>query len=222
MTRSSFSTGFAGAEGRFPLCHLVHSNPQLAADRRGDEPVRSAFCNSLTLLRKGGFPWRRATARPAYRMQRNWRAFRGTIPRLAQARCHPGTLCAVCVLYRRPGVDASFESRSLWRILPGRLLGFGLIVTAASSNTLIQTLVPDHLRGRVMALYTMAFLGMAPLGSLISGRIAEHVGVPPTLFGAGLLAITCIVWLRGGLADIAEHVEQARAAPLPQTSAPTA
>jgi hypothetical protein len=73
-----------------------------------------------------------------------------------------------------------------------------------------------------MALYTMAFLGMAPLGSLISGRIAEHVGVPPTLFGAGLLAITCIVWLRGGLADIAEHVEQARAAPLPQTSAPTA
>jgi MFS family permease len=114
-------------------------------------------------------------------------------------------------------------SRSLWLTLPlVVLLGFGLIVTAASSNTLIQTLVPDHLRGRVMSLYTMAFLGMAPLGSLISGRIAEHVGVPPTLFGAGVLALTCIAGLRGGLVGMDEHVEQARATPLPQTSAPTA
>lgn len=113
-------------------------------------------------------------------------------------------------------------SRLLWLTLPLIvLLGFGLIVTAASTNVLIQSLVPDHLRGRAMSLYTMAFLGMMPVGSLINGRIASYVGVPATLFGAGLIAIACVAWLRRGLAGMGEHVERAGAAPIARSPAST-
>jgi len=51
----------------------------------------------------------------------------------------------------------------------------------SSSNTLIQVMVPDHLRGRIMAMYTMMFMGMAPFGSLFAGALAERVGAPLTV-----------------------------------------
>jgi MFS family permease len=51
----------------------------------------------------------------------------------------------------------------------------------ASSNTLIQTMVPDVLRGRVMALYSMMFMGMAPFGALLGGAMADRVGAPITV-----------------------------------------
>ena len=51
----------------------------------------------------------------------------------------------------------------------------------SSSNTLIQAMVPDHLRGRVMAMYTMMFMGMAPFGSLFAGAAAEHLGASLTV-----------------------------------------
>ena len=70
-------------------------------------------------------------------------------------------------------------SRDLWlSILLLVPVGFTMVVQMAASNTLIQSMVPDELRGRVMALYSMIFMGMAPLGSLLSGTIAEKVGAP--------------------------------------------
>lgn len=66
------------------------------------------------------------------------------------------------------------------------LLGFSVIVTAAGSNTLIQTWVEDALRGRVMSLFTIAFLGVAPLGNLAVGGLSHWVGVRPTLLCCGL------------------------------------
>lgn len=66
--------------------------------------------------------------------------------------------------------------------------GGTLIMIVTSCNILLQSLVPEHLRGRVMALYTMAFIGMLPLGSLIYGSIAHHIGsVKPVFVIAGLL-----------------------------------
>jgi MFS family permease len=53
-----------------------------------------------------------------------------------------------------------------------------LLVQMASSNTLIQTLVEDHMRGRVMSLYSMAFMGMVPLGGLLAGLMARLIGAP--------------------------------------------
>jgi MFS family permease len=59
----------------------------------------------------------------------------------------------------------------------------------ASSNTLIQAMVPDRLRGRTMAIYSMMFMGMAPIGSLLAGAMADHIGAPWTLTFGGSCAI---------------------------------
>jgi MFS family permease len=63
------------------------------------------------------------------------------------------------------------------------------MVQMAATNTLIQSMVPDRLRGRTMAVYSMMFLGMAPIGALLSGIIAGHIGAPATVAigGAGAM-----------------------------------
>ncbi len=74
------------------------------------------------------------------------------------------------------------------------LLGFSVVLVAAGSNTLLQTWVRDDMRGRVMATFTMAFLGVAPLGSLAVGSLAEAVGIRPTLLLCGLLTVAAGGW----------------------------
>jgi MFS family permease len=69
------------------------------------------------------------------------------------------------------------------------VLGFSVIVTIAGSNTLIQTRVDNAFRGRVMAIFSMAFLGVAPLGSFMVGSIAHSMGIRPTLVACGLLTL---------------------------------
>jgi MFS family permease len=65
------------------------------------------------------------------------------------------------------------------------ITGFGMMVHMASSNTILQTIVDDDKRGRVMSLYAMAFMGMAPLGSLVGGSLAGWIGAPTTLIIVG-------------------------------------
>ena len=81
-------------------------------------------------------------------------------------------------------------SRSLW-ISIGLLVpaGFAMIVQMASSNTLVQSMVPDKLRGRVMSVYSMMFLGMAPFGSLLAGALAERFGAPTIVAAGGTVCI---------------------------------
>ncbi len=67
--------------------------------------------------------------------------------------------------------------------------GGSVIVIVTSCNILLQSLVEEHLRGRVMALYTMSFIGMLPLGSLIYGGIAHQIGVKPSFVIAGILSV---------------------------------
>jgi MFS family permease len=59
----------------------------------------------------------------------------------------------------------------------------------SSSNTMIQTMVPDQLRGRVMAVYSMMFMGMAPLGSLVAGYLGDRIGAPMTVSLCGLVSV---------------------------------
>jgi MFS family permease len=67
--------------------------------------------------------------------------------------------------------------------------GFGMIVQMASSNTVLQTIVEDDKRGRVMSFYTMSFMGMVPFGSLVAGGLAGTIGAPNTLMIGGALSI---------------------------------
>lgn len=81
-------------------------------------------------------------------------------------------------------------SRTLW--LSAVLLvpvGFFVMIQMASSNTLIQSMVPDQLRGRVMAVYSMMFMGMAPFGALTAGSIAHNIGAPWTVAMGGIVSV---------------------------------
>ena len=68
-------------------------------------------------------------------------------------------------------------------------VGLGMIVQLATSNTVLQTIVDDDKRGRVMSLYTTAFMGMAPFGSLLGGAIARQIGVQLTLTCGGIICL---------------------------------
>jgi MFS family permease len=75
-------------------------------------------------------------------------------------------------------------------------VGYSLMVQMAASNTLIQAMVPDVLRGRVMSVYSMMFLGMAPFGGLSAGYAAEHIGAPVTVAGGGAICLIAAILFR--------------------------
>jgi MFS family permease len=79
---------------------------------------------------------------------------------------------------------------SLWAALPALyFVGMGSLLVAASTNTVLQSIVPDELRGRVAALYVVSFLGVSPIGALAAGWASERIGPPLTLAACGLLAL---------------------------------
>ncbi len=73
-------------------------------------------------------------------------------------------------------------------------VGFGLMQTAAASNTIIQSLVPDDKRARAMSYYTMAFFGAAPFGSLLAGALAHRIGAPHTVIFTGTFCVAGSLW----------------------------
>jgi MFS family permease len=86
-------------------------------------------------------------------------------------------------------------SKTVWHallILP--FVGAGMMVVMAATNTVIQTIVEERLRGRVMAFYTMAFLGTAPIGSLIAGVLADRIGPQRTVLLGGIACIVAALW----------------------------
>lgn len=76
--------------------------------------------------------------------------------------------------------------------------GAAFIISVTSCNILLQSLVQEHLRARVMAIYTMAFVGMMPIGSLVYGSLAHKIGVQPVFVIAGFipLVFACLLWRR--------------------------
>jgi len=97
------------------------------------------------------------------------------------------------------GLIAFSLSRVLWLSFSFLLvIGFGFMVEMASCNTALQTIVDDDKRGRVMSFFTMAFLGMAPVGSLIAGALASRIGAPNTLMigGVSCIAASIAFWIR--------------------------
>jgi MFS family permease len=105
------------------------------------------------------------------------------------------------------GLVAFGLSRRLWLsllILP--LVGAGFMVSLAATNTIVQTITEEHLRGRVMAFYTMAFLGTAPIGSLLAGVLADHLGAPTTIVLGGGVCLVGAGWFAAHLPRLRELI----------------
>ncbi len=94
-------------------------------------------------------------------------------------------------------------STSFW--LSAALLlpaGYSMMLQMACSNTLIQTIVPDHLRGRVMSVYSMMFMGMAPFGAFFGGALANRLGAPVTVAAGGVACILGAIWFGRALPEL--------------------
>jgi len=85
-------------------------------------------------------------------------------------------------------------------ILP--LCGGAMILNTAVTNTLLQSLVPDGLRGRVMGFYTFMFIGMAPFGALQAGFVAEHLGAPTAVVIGGMICAISSLTLWGRVPEV--------------------
>ena len=88
-------------------------------------------------------------------------------------------------------------------------VGFAMMTQMAATNTLIQSMVPDALRGRVMAIYSMMFMGMAPVGALLAGVLAERLGAGATVALGGLFCAgggLVLLWRLPGIRDEARRL----------------
>ena len=87
------------------------------------------------------------------------------------------------------------SSRVLWLSLPLLVMvGYSMMTQTAATNTILQTILEERMRGRVMAFYTMAVMGTAPFGALIAGALAARIGAPWTIAGGGVLCAIAAGW----------------------------
>jgi len=91
----------------------------------------------------------------------------------------------------------SFSTNFILSMFLLLVTGFGMMMQMTSSNTILQTIVDDDKRGRVMSFYTMAFMGTAPFGSLLAGALASKMGAPNTILIGGIACILgAVVFMR--------------------------
>jgi MFS family permease len=101
-----------------------------------------------------------------------------------------GVGVAVAAAMFGASVAAFAFSRAYWLSLAILVLaGFSVMLQMGATNTLIQSIVPDHLRGRVMSIYSMMLMGMAPFGSLLAGWGAARIGSPETVAAGGVICL---------------------------------
>lgn len=86
-------------------------------------------------------------------------------------------------------VILSLSRQLLFALLILVVIGFAMIIEMAATNTLLQTIVEENKRGRIMSFYAMAFMGMVPFGSLLAGSLADAVGTPETIMLCGIFCI---------------------------------
>src|SRR5579872_244415 len=114
-----------------------------------------------------------------------------------------GTWVSVCCAGFGISLMLFAFSKSFWLsvllLLP---VGYFIMLQMASSNTLIQVMVPDALRGRTMAVYSMMFMGMAPIGALLGGALSDRLGAPVTVAIGGLASVLGAWWFGAQLPKI--------------------
>ena len=87
-------------------------------------------------------------------------------------------------------------------------VGFTMMVQMASSNTLVQSMCPDQLRGRVIAVYSMMFMGMAPFGAFFAGAVAHHIGAPWTVALGGVACIAGAIVFGMNLPNVRDQARE--------------
>ena len=103
-------------------------------------------------------------------------------------------------------IALSCSRRLPWSLLLMAAIGFSTLVISVSVNMILQTIVDDDKRGRVMSLYTVAFLGVAPLGGLLAGVLADHIGATHTVFAGGVVGLLVALYMASQLPRIRSHV----------------
>ncbi|TWU29700.1 enterobactin exporter EntS [Bythopirellula polymerisocia] len=120
---------------------------------------------------------------------------------------HLGKYIPLAAIMFGTGLVLFAMSRSLWLSIPLLVVtGLGFITQLAVSNTLLQTIVDEDKRGRVMSYYVMAFMGTAPFGSLLAGTIAERWGAPLTLAIGGMGCVLGGIWFFRILPELREEL----------------
>ena len=103
------------------------------------------------------------------------------------------------------------------------LVTFGFVLIFATANTVMQMTIPDNLRGRVMSIYTLVFIGTAPIGALLAGYLAQFIGAPWTIFAFAAVTLFCVAIVSfrpGGLMSLSlEHMSRKAATAIKETSA---
>ena len=87
-------------------------------------------------------------------------------------------------------IGFALSTRLLFSLLFLFGLGFALVVAIATTNTLLQTLVTDQMRGRVMSMFILSFMGTMPIGNILAGTGSNHFGPPATLAVGGFVVAT--------------------------------
>ena len=101
-----------------------------------------------------------------------------------------GRIIAFCAAVFGAGLIAFSRSRSFWLSLSIMVpTGMAMMVQMAASNTILQTIVDEDKRGRVMSFYAMAFFGAAPMGSLFAGLVASRYGAATAIFIGGVACV---------------------------------
>ncbi|MSR35371.1 MAG: MFS transporter [Gemmatimonadetes bacterium] len=118
-----------------------------------------------------------------------------------------GDFIVRCLVIFGAALVAFAFSRNLWlSAVAMAVAGFGIMATTSAMNTILQTLVEERMRGRVMALYTMAFIGLSPVGALASGALAHRIGAPLTVGGGGAACVLLAFWFARQIPDLREMV----------------
>lgn len=103
-------------------------------------------------------------------------------------------------------IGFSFSHSLLLSVALLPLVGAGMMLQSASVNTILQTVVDDKLRGRVMAFYAMAVLGTQPIGSLLAGLLADRIGTQRTILIGALVCLAGAGWFAYNRRRLAQHV----------------
>lgn len=118
-----------------------------------------------------------------------------------------GRLTAISAAVFGAGLLAFSRSHWLWlSLILMFVVGIGMMQQMASSNTILQTIVEEEKRGRVMSYYAMSFTGMAPFGSLLAGTVANRIGAPDTLLITGACCMAGAIWFARELPEIRRFV----------------